>query len=218
MMYHHTKLGYKGFSASEDIIQLNINWNLKPPHWPWPWTQQSNIYTGICWSTIKLIFAAKESLVKKIVIFLLDIIHTLTVTLILKIGQHPNISTGHSSPWWCTTTPSLVTKKMISSEDIFFCSRQTETHGQTNIYINTWIRRFLPTYMLKQFGLWARLCFVIATIHAGVHDLVHCRTYFDFQPTAQHWCCSNHNQHYHHICTRYYMYIHIRDYKKRKVP
>ena len=202
------------------VIQLNINWNRKPPHWPWPWTQQSNIYTGLCWSTIKLTFAAKESLVKKIVM-LLDIIHTLTVTLTLRIGQHPNISARHSSPWWCTTT-KFGNKKLISSEDIFYCSRQTETHGQTHTHthIYMWIWCFLPTYMLKQFGLWARLCFVIATIHAGVHDLVHCRTYFDFQPPAQHWWCSNHNQHYHHICTWYCMYIHIKNYNynKCKVP
>ena len=30
MMHHHTKFGYRRFSSSENIVQMNIHWNSEP--------------------------------------------------------------------------------------------------------------------------------------------------------------------------------------------
>ena len=52
MMHHHSKLGSKRFSISENIIwtNTNIKWHFELFLWYWPWTQQSNFsikYSGL---------------------------------------------------------------------------------------------------------------------------------------------------------------------------
>ena len=46
VVYCHTQYGYKSLSSSEDIVWTNINSIVKCSLWPWPWTQQSSIFTG----------------------------------------------------------------------------------------------------------------------------------------------------------------------------
>ena len=155
-------------------------------------------------------FCSKRIISLKKVIFLLDI----------NTHPHCDLKARSASQYFCMTLQPMM---MMMHHHTKFGNKKADQFRRYLLLLdkpghmvkqtyNIWIWCFLPTYMLKQFGLWARLCFVIATIHAGVHDLVHCRTYFDFQPPAQHWWCSNHNQHYHHICT-WYIYI-LSRYKK----
>ena len=44
MKHYYTKFGYKRYSSSGDIIQLNSHWNFEHFLWPWSW-KQSNFYT-----------------------------------------------------------------------------------------------------------------------------------------------------------------------------
>ena len=39
------KFGYNRWSSFEDTVWMNTNWNFEPSLWPWPWTQQSIIFT-----------------------------------------------------------------------------------------------------------------------------------------------------------------------------
>ena len=48
MMHHHTKFGGKRFSSSKYIVWTNIQWHFEVLLWPWPWTQQSNIFIRHC--------------------------------------------------------------------------------------------------------------------------------------------------------------------------
>ena len=52
MMHHHTK-----FDWSEILSRQNIHWSSEPSLWPWPWIQQSNLFTrySSLWTcTVKL--------------------------------------------------------------------------------------------------------------------------------------------------------------------
>ena len=80
MMYHQTNLACKSFIISEDLsetivaltlnlwpIQVNIHWSSEPPLWPWPWIQQSNLFTrqSSLWTwTVKLSWPPKKSVVQ----------------------------------------------------------------------------------------------------------------------------------------------------------
>ena len=58
MMHHHTK-----FDRSEKIVRVNIHWSSKPSVCPWPWIQQSNLFTrySSLWTCIvKLSWLAKN--------------------------------------------------------------------------------------------------------------------------------------------------------------
>ena len=41
------KFGYKRWSSFENTVWMNTNWNFEPSLWPWPWTEQSIIFTWL---------------------------------------------------------------------------------------------------------------------------------------------------------------------------
>ena len=66
MMQYHIKFDYKQLNNSDDIMWINIQWSLEPSLWPWPWTQQSNLFTRhsiIGGSCHKYLFCRNKSFV-----------------------------------------------------------------------------------------------------------------------------------------------------------
>ena len=71
-VHYHTKSGYKRFSHSGDIVEMNIHWNSEPFLWPLPSPQRSNpvfsqdnpVHNKV--PSNQIILAAKVSAVQKI--------------------------------------------------------------------------------------------------------------------------------------------------------
>ena len=73
-------------------VWTNVHWKFEHSLWPWPWTQQSNLFTrhpSLWWHTIKLCLVARDQKLKTCSRnSCILITWALTMTMTLKFAHH----------------------------------------------------------------------------------------------------------------------------------
>ena len=108
----HTQFGCKDISSTKSIGLTNIQWSFEPSLWPWPWTQQPNLFTKLMGdrgvSTLKLSLVAKRSAVLKI-----QYSKNKSYFNICPWRWQHNLFAWHSGSRWCITIIRLATENIV---------------------------------------------------------------------------------------------------------